>query len=101
MTSLVDETDHADLTEYNRQSCTGHMKGLMVALTADAWQQDITLYLICGVAFSWSTCGEHLRKFTVIKTEKGSLADVQAIGAHVSLHSTLSARFLRGQAPSL
>ena len=73
----------------------------MVVLTADAWQQDITLYLICGVAFSWSTCGEHLRKFTVIKTEKGSLADVQAIGAHVSLHSTLSARFLRGQAPSL
>ena len=33
------------------QSCTDNMKGLMVVLTADAWQQDITLYLICGVAF--------------------------------------------------
>ena len=51
MTSLDDETDHADLTEYNRQSCTDHMKRLMIALIADAWQQDITLYLICGVAF--------------------------------------------------
>ena len=102
MTSLVDETDHADLTEYNRQNCTDHMKGLMVALTAGAWQQDIILYLICGVAFfmvylrstyTWESS-------RLLRQRKGHcLTFQQLLHTYVS-PSTISARFLRGQASS-
>ena len=51
MASLHDEQiDHAHLTEYAKLY-RSHEGLILVIVTTDEWQQDMTLYLFCGIAF--------------------------------------------------